>query len=71
MSKSTHWSLDALYTGYQDPHFQNDVQALKELSSRLPSFCEDLQKAGRDPGSLLSIKDVHTADVKRRCQQYR
>ena len=44
MSKSTHWSLDALYSGYQDPHFQNDVQALKELSSRLPSFCEDLQK---------------------------
>jgi len=44
MSKSTHWSLDALYTGYQDPHFQNDVQALKELSSSLLSFCEDLQK---------------------------
>lgn len=38
MSKSTHWSLDALYTGYQDPHFQNDVHALKELSSSLLSF---------------------------------
>lgn len=36
------WNLDALYKGYDDPNFLNDVNTLTELHKTMPDFLKDL-----------------------------
>ncbi len=36
------WSLDALYTGYDDPHFSEDIAALKKLVNEIQTLSETL-----------------------------
>ena len=36
------WNLDPIYTGYQDPAFEADMQELKTMVEKIAAFAEDL-----------------------------
>ncbi len=42
--KTYEWNLDALYKGYDDPDFLEDMEVLKKWKCTLPDVCQMLQK---------------------------
>ena len=46
--KNYEWSLDALYKGYDDPIFLEDIEKLKNWKCTLSDVCQKLQKETKE-----------------------
>lgn len=49
------WSLDALYHGYQDPKFLQDVNTLKAVKEKMDAFCQNTSTMSEKAACIQAI----------------
>ena len=64
---NTEWSLDCLYTGYNDPAFEEDMKHLKELADEIKNPPAKLseQGAGEVVPYLLTLLETYYETLSR------
>lgn len=58
--KNYQWNLDKLYTGFEDPKFNQDIKSIQKLQQTLPNFIQELQTMNDEDKAVEGLKILET-----------